>query len=48
MSTIKWVGIAMPEGYFIAELPWSVIRMPGGVGGCLSDEASYPDFLNFC
>jgi hypothetical protein len=26
-----------------AEPPWYAIRMPGGVGGLLSDGESYPD-----
>ena len=30
-----------------AEPPWYVIRMPGGVGGLLSDEESYPDSAEF-
>ena len=30
-----------------AEPPWYVIRMPGGVGGLLSDGESYPDYAAF-
>ena len=28
-----------------AEPPWYAIRMPGGVGGLLSDGESYPDYV---
>ncbi len=31
-----------------AEPPWYVIRMPGGVGGLLSDGESYPDSIFLC
>ena len=30
-----------------AEPPWYVIRMPGGVGGLLSDGESYPNSPNY-
>ena len=30
-----------------AEPPWYVIRMPGGVGGLLSDGESYPNYACF-
>jgi hypothetical protein len=29
-----------------AEPPWYAIRMPGGVGGLLSDGESYPDYMH--
>ncbi len=43
-------GLYLPGNGFLqlAELPWYVIRMPGGVGGRLSDREFYPDYLISC
>jgi len=42
-NPVKSVGLLTPDLSLPAEPPRYAIRMPGGVGGLLSDGESYPD-----